>query len=71
MKLSCLSIHSVYQLHDQNITGRRLKTNFVEVRTFWHLFRSFERMWTFFILAFQVIFVLLVELSWLERHLHG
>ncbi|KAK9284207.1 hypothetical protein L1049_023376 [Liquidambar formosana] len=29
------------------------KTNFVEVRTFWHLFRSFNRMWIFFILAFQ------------------
>lgn len=30
------------------------KTNFVEIRTFWHVFRSFERMWTFFILALQV-----------------
>ncbi|XP_042424410.1 callose synthase 7-like isoform X5 [Zingiber officinale] len=45
--------------HDQNITGRRrLKTNFVEVRTFWHLFRSFERMWTFFILAFQAMLII-------------
>lgn len=33
---------------------RKPKTNFVEVRTFWHLYRSFDRMWIFFILAFQV-----------------
>lgn len=33
---------------------RKPKTNFVEVRTFWHLFRSFDRMWIFFIMAFQV-----------------
>lgn len=45
--------------HDQNITGRRKpKTNFVEVRTFWHLFRSFDRMWTFFILAFQAMLII-------------
>ena len=30
------------------------KTNFVEARTFWHLYRSFDRMWIFFIMAFQV-----------------
>lgn len=30
------------------------KTNFVEIRSFWHIFRSFERMWAFFILALQV-----------------
>lgn len=32
---------------------RKPKTNFVEVRTFWHLYRSFDRMWIFFILALQ------------------
>ncbi|KAL4198845.1 hypothetical protein AMTRI_Chr03g48090 [Amborella trichopoda] len=31
------------------------KTNFVEIRSFMHLFRSFYRMWTFFILALQLI----------------
>jgi hypothetical protein len=37
------------------VTKRRIsKTKFVEVRTFLHLFRSFDRMWAFFILAFQV-----------------
>lgn len=31
------------------------KTNFVEIRSFWHLFRSFFRMWTFYVLALQVV----------------
>lgn len=31
------------------------KINFVEIRSFWHLFRSFDRMWSFFILCLQVI----------------
>ena len=45
----------IMQHHDRVITRRRIpKTNFVEVRTFLHLFRSFDRMWAFFILAFQV-----------------
>ncbi|KAJ8424949.1 hypothetical protein Cgig2_018756 [Carnegiea gigantea] len=40
---------------DEVAIGRRMpKTNFVEVRTFWHLYRSFNRMWMFFILAFQI-----------------
>ncbi|CAM8991651.1 unnamed protein product [Rhodiola kirilowii] len=36
---------------------RKPKTNFVEVRTFWHLYRSFDRMWIFFILAFQAMVI--------------
>uniref|UniRef100_A0A0D9YA15 1,3-beta-glucan synthase n=1 Tax=Oryza glumipatula TaxID=40148 RepID=A0A0D9YA15_9ORYZ len=44
--------------HDRVITRRRIpKTNFVEVRTFLHLFRSFDRMWAFFILAFQAMVI--------------
>lgn len=31
------------------------KINFVEIRSFWHLFRSHDRMWSFFILCLQVI----------------
>ncbi|XP_057822998.2 uncharacterized protein LOC131035338 [Cryptomeria japonica] len=31
------------------------KMNFVEMRTFWHIFRSFDRMWTFLVLALQVM----------------
>ncbi|TVU12311.1 hypothetical protein EJB05_45949, partial [Eragrostis curvula] len=33
------------------------KTNFVETRTFWHIFRSFDRMWTFYILALQALLI--------------
>lgn len=38
------------------------KMNFVEVRSFWHLFRSFDRMWTFYVLALQAMIIL----SWSE-----
>uniref|UniRef100_A0A2K2BE63 1,3-beta-glucan synthase n=1 Tax=Populus trichocarpa TaxID=3694 RepID=A0A2K2BE63_POPTR len=38
---------------NQSTGKRKPKTNFVEVRTFWHLFRSFDRMWIFLILALQ------------------
>nr|CAD1827802.1 unnamed protein product [Ananas comosus var. bracteatus] len=34
------------------------KSNFVETRTFWHIFRSFDRMWTFYILALQAMVVI-------------
>ncbi|KAJ3692137.1 hypothetical protein LUZ60_012487 [Juncus effusus] len=34
------------------------KTNFVEIRSFWHIFRSFDRMWTFFVLALQVMVIM-------------
>ncbi|KAL4565116.1 hypothetical protein LXL04_029201 [Taraxacum kok-saghyz] len=29
------------------------KVNFVEIRSYWHVFRSFDRMWSFFILCLQ------------------
>ncbi|XP_024540407.1 callose synthase 3 isoform X3 [Selaginella moellendorffii] len=35
-----------------------LKTNFVEARSFWHLFRTFDRMWTFFILWLQAMIII-------------
>ncbi|KAI5662239.1 hypothetical protein M9H77_21562 [Catharanthus roseus] len=34
------------------------KTNFVEIRSFWHIFRSFDRMWSFFILALQAMIIM-------------
>ncbi|KAL5719463.1 Callose synthase 3 [Ranunculus cassubicifolius] len=34
------------------------KINFVEIRSFWHVFRSFDRMWSFFILALQAMIIL-------------
>ena len=30
------------------------KINFVETDSYWHIFRSFDRMWSFFILSLQV-----------------
>ncbi|RDX92552.1 Callose synthase 7, partial [Mucuna pruriens] len=47
--------------HSQAGTGvgrREPKINFVEVRTFLHLYRSFDRMWIFFILALQAMIIL-------------
>ncbi|CAN1335765.1 Callose synthase 3 [Linum perenne] len=34
------------------------KVNFVEIRTFWHIFRSFDRMWSFFILCLQAMIII-------------
>ncbi|XP_066330034.1 putative callose synthase 8 isoform X2 [Miscanthus floridulus] len=34
------------------------KTNFVEVRSFCHLFRSFDRMWTLLVLGLQVLIIM-------------
>ncbi|KAK7247578.1 hypothetical protein RIF29_42463 [Crotalaria pallida] len=39
-------------------SGKTGKSNFVETRTFWHIFRSFDRLWTFFILGLQVLFII-------------
>ncbi|VFQ75248.1 unnamed protein product [Cuscuta campestris] len=33
------------------------KVNFVEIRSFWHIFRSFDRMWSFFILSLQAMII--------------
>ncbi|CAL0300448.1 unnamed protein product [Lupinus luteus] len=33
------------------------KVNFVEIRSFWHIFRSFDRMWRFFILCLQAMII--------------
>ncbi|KAJ7537052.1 hypothetical protein O6H91_12G095000 [Diphasiastrum complanatum] len=34
------------------------KTGFVEIRSFWHLYRSFDRMWIFLILSLQAMIVI-------------
>ncbi|KAH1154049.1 hypothetical protein AAZX31_18G102700 [Glycine max] len=45
--------------HANTAVGKRKpKTNFVEVRTFLHLYRSFDRMWIFFILALQAMIII-------------
>ncbi|XAR60428.1 1,3-beta-glucan synthase [Bertholletia excelsa] len=33
------------------------KVNFVEIRSYWHIFRSFDRMWSFFILCLQAMII--------------
>ncbi|CAM8951037.1 unnamed protein product [Rhodiola kirilowii] len=39
------------------------KSNFVETRSFWHISRSFDRLWTFYILALQ----LMVIIAWKDK----
>ncbi|KAL6591573.1 hypothetical protein ACP70R_050076 [Stipagrostis hirtigluma subsp. patula] len=34
------------------------KVNFVEIRSFWHIFRSFDRMWSFLILSLQAMIII-------------
>ncbi|KAL0371178.1 UNVERIFIED_CONTAM: Callose synthase 3 [Sesamum angustifolium] len=34
------------------------KVNFVEIRSYWHIFRSFDRMWSFFILCLQAMIII-------------
>ncbi|KAL0903557.1 hypothetical protein M5K25_027945 [Dendrobium thyrsiflorum] len=34
------------------------KSYFVETRTFWHIFRSFDRMWTFYALVLQAMIII-------------
>ncbi|XP_050206090.1 callose synthase 5 [Mercurialis annua] len=38
-------------------SGRTGKSYFIETRTFWHIFRSFDRLWTFYILALQAMVI--------------
>ncbi|KAI6669953.1 hypothetical protein NL676_004838 [Syzygium grande] len=33
------------------------KVNFVEIRSFWHIFRSYDRMWSFFIICLQAMII--------------
>ncbi|XP_039010656.1 callose synthase 5-like [Hibiscus syriacus] len=39
-------------------SGSTGKSNFVEIRSFWHLFRSWDRLWTFYILGLQVMIII-------------
>ncbi|KAK2445017.1 callose synthase [Trifolium repens] len=34
------------------------KSNYVETRSFWNLFRSFDRLWTFYLMALQAMFII-------------
>ncbi|XP_008801869.1 callose synthase 5 [Phoenix dactylifera] len=44
------------------------KSNFVETRTFWHIFRSFDRMWTFYAMALQAMVIFAWNLSKDDRN---
>ncbi|EPS69913.1 hypothetical protein M569_04848, partial [Genlisea aurea] len=55
---------TIDQLRSENIEGTKAptnrwagKVNFVETRSFWHIFRSFDRMWSFFILCLQAMII--------------
>ncbi|KAK8983008.1 hypothetical protein V6N11_054992 [Hibiscus sabdariffa] len=43
---------------DGRKSGSTGKSNFVEIRSFWHLFRSWDRLWTFYILGLQVMIII-------------
>ncbi|XP_060675092.1 callose synthase 5 [Ziziphus jujuba] len=45
----------------QTKSGSTGKSYFVETRTFWHIFRSFDRLWTFYILALQGLIIIAFE----------
>ncbi|KAL9422969.1 hypothetical protein AB3S75_035119 [Citrus x aurantiifolia] len=51
------SVHSDVMPNKVPASKSKPKTNFVEARTFWHLYRSFDRMWIFFIMAFQAMVI--------------
>uniref|UniRef100_A0A0E0NP52 1,3-beta-glucan synthase n=1 Tax=Oryza rufipogon TaxID=4529 RepID=A0A0E0NP52_ORYRU len=55
----CQHLNSPDQRNETTRTEKQKgKVNFVELRSFWHIFRSFDRMWSFFILALQVMVIL-------------
>ncbi|KAH0716169.1 hypothetical protein KY284_009074 [Solanum tuberosum] len=37
--------------------GKMGKSYFVETRSFWHIFRSYDRLWTFFLLSLQAMVI--------------
>ncbi|XP_062096562.1 callose synthase 5 [Humulus lupulus] len=39
-------------------SGSTGKSYFVETRTFWHIFRSFDRLWTFYVLTLQAMIII-------------
>ncbi|CAK7351703.1 unnamed protein product [Dovyalis caffra] len=43
------------EIHEPKWLG---KTNFVEIRSFWQIFRSFDRLWSFFILSLQAMIIM-------------
>lgn len=59
----CLPIdRSSHEKNEESNTNRPDrwigKINFVEIRSFWHIFRSFDRMWSFYILSLQAMIII-------------
>lgn len=49
------SVQKLFQGKNAPKTTKKLgKSFFAETRSFWHIYRSFDRLWTFLILALQV-----------------
>ncbi|KAF9672669.1 hypothetical protein SADUNF_Sadunf11G0067200 [Salix dunnii] len=46
---------TVEEIHEPKWLGKK---NFVEIRSFWQIFRSFDRMWSFFILSLQTMIIM-------------
>uniref|UniRef100_A0A6N2N329 1,3-beta-glucan synthase n=1 Tax=Salix viminalis TaxID=40686 RepID=A0A6N2N329_SALVM len=46
---------AVEEIHEPKWLGKK---NFVEIRSFWQIFRSFDRMWSFFILSLQAMIIM-------------
>ncbi|KAJ4977556.1 hypothetical protein NE237_008336 [Protea cynaroides] len=51
----------------QRKSGSTGKSYFVETRSFWHIFRSFDRLWMFYILALQAMIIV----AWSDISLSG
>ncbi|XP_065866870.1 callose synthase 5-like [Euphorbia lathyris] len=51
------STHNTGKKASPMAPGSTGKSYFVETRTFWHIFRSFDRLWTFYILALQAMVI--------------
>ncbi|KAK3150352.1 hypothetical protein QOZ80_3AG0232130 [Eleusine coracana subsp. coracana] len=54
----CQTLNSPDETNKRTRGRQKGKVNFVELRSFWHILRSFDRMWSFFILALQVMIIL-------------
>ncbi|EPS60053.1 hypothetical protein M569_14752, partial [Genlisea aurea] len=50
------------QVRAEKVQTRWLgKTNFAEIRSFWQIFRIFDRMWRFHIIALQAMIIMAVH----------
>ncbi|MBA0842830.1 hypothetical protein Goarm_002633 [Gossypium armourianum] len=55
--LELMFVYSLQILEQFSDGWWKSKINFVEVRTYWQVYRSFDRMWVFFIMALQAMII--------------